>query len=159
MSDENYGDVSLNGGRGLPANWSRSRYEKQQHINSIVGHVEGVADARLTKSPKSRHQFFWAHPSDHVLIDVLREQGYDLVKKDSWSKNEKLWTWTAEGLCLRMGDHLWARPEQLYREEAEARLLSEKNLDKEANKLLAQRAEQVMTDGRDGMALRPMVRA
>lgn len=154
-SDENYGDVSLN----LPASWSRSRYERQKHINAIVGHVEGVADLRLTKTPKQQHQFVWSNPRDLDLLDSLREQGYEYVKQSTWTKNEKLWTWDAEGFCLRDGDRAMARPAELFYQEREEKQRNPRDLNKAADSELASKMSgNVIARGLSGERLIPTAR-
>lgn len=132
----NYGDVAL----GLPATWDRSAYENKEFILWTVGHVNGVADARLKSDPEAEHQFYWADPKDPHGRDVMLayQRGYQFVTADKWEKHEYLWGWDAEGRLTFGGLVLMARPKALWDAdqarrgelEAKARRDNDSDLDK-----------------------------
>jgi hypothetical protein len=124
----NYGDVAL----GLPKNWDRNAYEAQEWLLTTVGHVNGVADARLKEDPEKEHQFYWADPKDPHGRDLMLayQRGYQFVHKDTWDKHDHLWGWDAEGRLYFGGLVLMARPKERWEiEEGRRRQLHDKERD------------------------------
>ena len=109
----NYGDVAL----GLPADWDRNKYQAKRFLLLTVGHSNGKADAFLTKEPEAKHNFRWVDPANQQDIDDNRTNGFDFVQKDTWSKNELLWRWDAQGFVEAYGNRLMARPAALWEAE------------------------------------------
>jgi hypothetical protein len=111
----NYGDVALS----LPANWDRLKLYNKEDFIQTVGHKEGVADACLTKEKDAEHQFYWVDPRDYRAIASLKVNGYDFVTKETWTINEDLWQWNADGRASFGVEVLMARPKAKFI-EAEA---------------------------------------
>lgn len=115
----NYGDVAL----GLKPEWDRSSEHNQEYALRIVGHTNGVADARLKNDPDKRHQFAWVDPTYLKEVNVNRTKGYVFVNKNTgWEKADNLWEWNAEGNLLYEGQLLMARPGELYWKDLDKRI-------------------------------------
>lgn len=150
--EPNYGDVALN----LKPDWDRAEESNQEYALLNVGHENGVADAYVTDAPGERHQFAWVDPRYADDVQMNRLKGYDYVKKDSWTKNEKLWEWDAEGFCISRGQRLMARRAELFFRDVAKRdqFRSKKKSDAdEAAARIAARTGFAIT-GDDGQALR-----
>lgn len=106
----NYGDVALN----LSANWNRREQNDQNYTLMTVGHADGVADAYLSDEPDQEHQFAWVDTRYKDDIAINRTKGYTFVHKDTWTKNENLWEWDAEGFLVFKTYRLMARTKEEF---------------------------------------------
>ena len=157
MSEPNYGDVALN----LPPDWSRSLTATDpQFMLTTVGHVNGVADARLKADPGKRHQFRWNAAND-PSISVFRSRHYSFVNKNAgWEKNEELWEWDGEGFIVHNGQRLMARDAEWYfkdleEEAARSEREAKKNPLAEIDARLRQLEAGSMIEDERGQRLRP----
>lgn len=162
---KNYGSVDLNDGDGLPPNWKREDQDYSLISTAIVGHVNGKADAFLSKKPRERHQFVWVSPSDPEGTARKKMHGYAPVTDADWTINESLWLWEADDkrpdgpkFCVRFGDRLWARPEARYWEDRERRERKTANLNQVVNDRLAAHPGAGAARDQDGNKLVPTTR-
>lgn len=165
MSGTNYGDVALN----LDPQWSRAIYDPSRFMLSTVGHVDGVSEAHITARPEERHQFYWIslaqgrERSDAEEMDVSLHQslGYSFVEKETWTINETIWHWTANGHCKGVAGLLMARPARLYYEEKarrEAQSTEAAIADVESEIALRAEGSGMSVRGEDGEPLRRVAR-
>jgi hypothetical protein len=129
----NYGDAALR----LPKDWDRAKLYNKEFSIQTVGHKDGVADAYLTKEKDAEHQFYWVDPRDYRAIASLKVNGYDFVTKETWTINEDLWQWNADGRASFGVEVLMARPKAKFieaedRRAAERDSKSKKERDEEA---------------------------